>query len=230
MPRSWKTGVISGGLIAWFSIASFVGYNHTGLSDDTAEYVNNPVRLLYGEVPYRDFWMLHPPGEVYLPAAVYRLGCGVNGVLLASAGVSVLVGLAAFWVGRNVAGNSVEGVLAAALVFLALGLNRFSGRWVIAGCVIILGFASYGLLEYIVHRYGNGRLVVAPNAEGYARYLYWLHFAEGSLMSLLLIALVLSRVPEGKARLLTPREVRSLRSAGMMRPDASVRAPRRHHR
>jgi 23S rRNA pseudouridine2605 synthase len=42
--------------------------------------------------------------------------------------------------------------------------------------------------------------------------------------------LELGRVPEGKARLLTPREVRSLRSAGMMRPDASVRAPRRHHR
>ncbi len=42
--------------------------------------------------------------------------------------------------------------------------------------------------------------------------------------------LELGRVPEGKARQLTPREVRSLRSAGMMRPDATVRAPRRHHR
>ena len=28
-------------------------------------------------------------------------------------------------------------------------------------------------------------------------YVYWLHFAEGSLMSLLLIALVLSRVQGG---------------------------------
>jgi glutathione S-transferase len=28
--------------------------------------------------------------------------------------------------------------------------------------------------------------------------VYWLHFAEGSLMSLMLIALVLSRVPEAK--------------------------------
>src|SRR5207253_11472267 len=30
-------------------------------------------------------------------------------------------------------------------------------------------------------------------------YVYWLHFAEGSLMSLMLIALVLSRVPEANA-------------------------------
>jgi glutathione S-transferase len=58
---------------------------------------------------------------------------------------------------------------------------------------------SGAIVEYIVHRYGNGRLVVAPNAAAYARYLYWLHFAEGSLMSLLLIALVLSRVPDANA-------------------------------
>ena len=58
---------------------------------------------------------------------------------------------------------------------------------------------SGAIVEYLVHRYGGGRLVVAPNAPGYPRYLYWLHFAEGSLMSLLLIALVLSRVPDGNA-------------------------------
>jgi glutathione S-transferase len=55
---------------------------------------------------------------------------------------------------------------------------------------------SGAIVEYIVHRYGGGRLVVAPERAAYPRYLYWLHFAEGSLMSLLLIALVLSRVPD----------------------------------
>jgi 23S rRNA pseudouridine2605 synthase len=43
--------------------------------------------------------------------------------------------------------------------------------------------------------------------------------------------LELGRLPEGQARQLTPRETRALRSAaGMMRPDATVRAPRRNHR
>ena len=58
---------------------------------------------------------------------------------------------------------------------------------------------SGAVVDYVEHRYGNGRLVVPPNAATYARYLYWLHFAEGSLMSLLLIALVLSRVPDANA-------------------------------
>ena len=58
---------------------------------------------------------------------------------------------------------------------------------------------SGAIVEYIVHRYGGGRLAVPPEAPGYARYLYWLHFAEGSLMSLALIALTLSRIPEANA-------------------------------
>ncbi len=57
---------------------------------------------------------------------------------------------------------------------------------------------SGAIVDYIVHRHGGDRLAVAPQAPEYARYLYWLHFAEGSLMSLALIALVLTRVPDGR--------------------------------
>ena len=58
---------------------------------------------------------------------------------------------------------------------------------------------SGAIVDYLVHRYGGDRLAVPPHSAAFARYLYWLHFAEGSLMSLMLIALVLSRVPEGSA-------------------------------
>lgn len=58
---------------------------------------------------------------------------------------------------------------------------------------------SGAIVEYIVHRHGGGRLAVAPNAAAYPRYVYWLHFAEGSLMTLLLIALTLSRLPDASA-------------------------------
>ncbi len=58
---------------------------------------------------------------------------------------------------------------------------------------------SGAIVDYIVHRYGGGRLALPPPHADYARYLYWLHYAEGSAMSLLLIALALSRVPEAAA-------------------------------
>ena len=64
---------------------------------------------------------------------------------------------------------------------------------------------SGAIIDYIVHRHAGGRLALPPEDPAYARYLYWLHFAEGSLMSLLLIVLVLSRVKEAAASPVTAR-------------------------
>ena len=66
---------------------------------------------------------------------------------------------------------------------------------------------SGAIVEYIVNRHAGGRLAVQPDAAAYARYLYWLHFAEGSLMSLMIVALVLTRVPDGDK---TPAGIRVL--------------------
>jgi glutathione S-transferase len=39
---------------------------------------------------------------------------------------------------------------------------------------------SGAILEYIINKYGNGRLAVAPTHEDYQQYLMWMHYAEGS--------------------------------------------------
>src|SRR5688572_21418640 len=41
---------------------------------------------------------------------------------------------------------------------------------------------SGAIVEYLVERYGNGRLAPAPGTPERLRYTYWLHFAEGSAM------------------------------------------------
>jgi glutathione S-transferase len=41
---------------------------------------------------------------------------------------------------------------------------------------------SGAIIEYPVKRYGNGRLVPAPDTPEHLRYTYWLHYAEGSAM------------------------------------------------
>ena len=56
---------------------------------------------------------------------------------------------------------------------------------------------SGAIVEYIVQRHAGGRLAIPPADPDFARYAYWMHFAEGSLMSLMIVALVLTRVPEG---------------------------------
>jgi len=45
----------------------------------------------------------------------------------------------------------------------------------------ILLAESGAIVEYIVAKYGNGRLVRAPDHPDFAAFLYWFHFANGTL-------------------------------------------------
>ena len=53
---------------------------------------------------------------------------------------------------------------------------------------------SGAIVEYLVERYGGGRLVPAANTPERLRYRYWLHFAEGSAMPPLLMKLVFDKI------------------------------------
>jgi len=54
---------------------------------------------------------------------------------------------------------------------------------------------SGAILEYLAETYGNGRLVPPAGTAERIHYRYFLHYAEGSLMPLLLMKLVFARIP-----------------------------------
>ncbi|MEH2372802.1 glutathione S-transferase family protein [Nostoc sp.] len=56
---------------------------------------------------------------------------------------------------------------------------------------------SGAIIEYLVDRYGNGRLVPASGTPEHLRYTYWLHYAEGSAMPLLVMQVVLNNFGAG---------------------------------
>ncbi|MFW5924542.1 MAG: glutathione S-transferase [Myxococcota bacterium] len=53
---------------------------------------------------------------------------------------------------------------------------------------------SGAILEYVIGRYGEGRLKPPEGTEAHRRYVYWMHYAEGSLMPLLVTKLIFNRV------------------------------------
>jgi len=55
------------------------------------------------------------------------------------------------------------------------------------------------IIEYLVDKYGRGKLAPAPGTPERLRYTYWLHYAEGSAMSPLLLKLIFSRMESGPA-------------------------------
>jgi len=50
------------------------------------------------------------------------------------------------------------------------------------------------ILEHLVERYGNGKFAPEKNTKAFDNYRYWMHYAEGSLMTPLLIKLYVSRL------------------------------------
>lgn len=54
---------------------------------------------------------------------------------------------------------------------------------------------SGAIIEYLLDTYGKGAFRPQPGTDAYRRYLYWLHYAEGSAMPLLLLKLLFSRIP-----------------------------------
>ncbi|WOB09549.1 glutathione S-transferase [Piscinibacter gummiphilus] len=57
---------------------------------------------------------------------------------------------------------------------------------------------SGAIIEYLVERYGNGRLVPPAGSPEKLRWRYWMHFAEGSAMPPLLMKLVFTTIERTK--------------------------------
>ncbi|MGH8541068.1 MAG: glutathione S-transferase [Stenotrophobium sp.] len=63
---------------------------------------------------------------------------------------------------------------------------------------------SGAIMEYIVERYGKGRLAPAAGTPARLRYTYWMHYAEGSMMPLLVMKLIFGVIPQRSPALIRP--------------------------
>jgi glutathione S-transferase len=63
---------------------------------------------------------------------------------------------------------------------------------------------SGAIIEYLVERYGEGRLAPPLDLPERLRYRYWLHYAEGSLMPPLLIKLIFDQMEQKSPFFLRP--------------------------
>lgn len=57
---------------------------------------------------------------------------------------------------------------------------------------------SGAIIEYLVDKYGNGKLAPERGTPQRLQYTYWLHYAEGSAMMPLLLKLVFNKVEKAK--------------------------------
>ena len=53
---------------------------------------------------------------------------------------------------------------------------------------------SGAIVDYIMAKYGNGRLVLGPDEPDFAQFLYWFHFANGTLQAGMGRLMILNRL------------------------------------
>ncbi len=53
---------------------------------------------------------------------------------------------------------------------------------------------SGAIIEYLVGKYDDGRLLPAAGTPARMAYTYWLHYAEGSFMPLMIMSLIMGRI------------------------------------
>lgn len=63
---------------------------------------------------------------------------------------------------------------------------------------------SGAVVEYLIDTYGGGRLIPPAGTQARRDYTYWLHYAEGSAMSPLLMKLLFSALPKRSPWLMRP--------------------------
>ena len=74
---------------------------------------------------------------------------------------------------------------------------------------------SGAIIEYLLDAHGGGRLRPPPGTPERLRFTYWLHYAEGSAMTPLLLALVFSRLPKAPMPFLVKPVARAIADGAM---------------
>jgi glutathione S-transferase len=77
-------------------------------------------------------------------------------------------------------------------------LSPFGTAPVITDGDLVLG-ESAAIVDYVISTYGNGRLMIKPGQPNYPEYLFWFHFANGSMVPSIMLEMVAARFsPDGK--------------------------------
>lgn len=109
------------GIIALIIIISSVivypSYNHSRPMGDGSEYFNNAMRVFNGDTPYKDFWLLFPPGEVALPATLMRVfGAHMSTLQLFFLALKAIFSLSTYFIVLRIVGKKSFAFLAVLMV------------------------------------------------------------------------------------------------------------------
>jgi len=118
-------------LFVLFFYISYLHIDSTTLSGDWNEYLNNGYRTFEGDIPYKDFWVIFPLGEMGVPALIFALfGLSLLPIILFSALANGLIGLLVYVIIRELTKDDFISACIALIAFFVAILRFYGGGYI----------------------------------------------------------------------------------------------------
>lgn len=130
-----------------------VGLNYGFNVCDEANSPVGAMRILAGEVPYRDFWSMHAPGQYYLIAGFFSLGEIFRSIIAMRILSAVLLFITAFSLYKTakLLYRGYSPIMIFVLAITTGDLLNFSGRGILTAIMLLSG-GTYFFLHYLGSR------------------------------------------------------------------------------
>jgi 4-amino-4-deoxy-L-arabinose transferase-like glycosyltransferase len=141
--RAAERGITVAGLVCvLFFFALLKLYSLNFVKGDEHMYFYMSLLVSKGEWPYRDFFFSHPPLQLYLMGALYKLFGYSLALSKAVPSLAAMVsGVYVYLLGRRLVGRS-EGLLAVILFLFTFDVLRGSSHFTGANCALAFGLAA----------------------------------------------------------------------------------------
>ena len=152
-------------------------------------------RVLWGDVPYRDFWSMYPPGQFYVLALLFKLfGTSATVARVYDLFVRALLAVCTFLTAKKLGGSTAVALAGWVVALVWIGFTRFAAYPVYAALVLI----GVGLLLYLHHlETGQGRWLFYSGLA-LALGAVFRHDLAGMAAFVVLLALLARRLLERK--------------------------------
>lgn len=176
-------------ILLLLALITFLSVDFRQIAGDTGEYLNNAYRILYGEIPYRDFWLLFSPGEVYFPALIYKIfGPNINFVRNITIISSLLSSIVIFQIFRQISGKNFYSVIASILFFFVSVIYLYEGPDYINLYLFFILLSIYFLINFVNH---NKRLAILLSGLALGSSLMFRFYEGGAALAAVFIIIIL---------------------------------------
>ncbi|MCX6146377.1 MAG: glycosyltransferase family 39 protein [Candidatus Kapabacteria bacterium] len=176
-------------------IVSLFSYPQYYLNGDMAEYLNNAIRIVNGDKPYVNFWLLFTPGEVYFPALIYKIfGKNINNVIIFTTIFSCLNSFVIFGLSKKLNFSNSISIFSTFLFFYTSVIFNYIGPCYINLYLTFSLIAIYFLFSFYETN-NNRKLLYSGLSIGIASYfrLYEVGAIAISILISFLIFLVINK-------------------------------------